>query len=60
MSAHISADQTADGWVVTVEGVESVTVTTSASGVAVTFSPDDDDHHGKPLDVALGQPKSDQ
>lgn len=59
MSAHISADQTADGWIVTVEGVESVTITTSASGIAVSFSPDDDEH-GRPLEVALGQPKSDQ
>ncbi len=51
MSAHISADQSDDGWNVTVTGADSVTVRTSGDAVLIEVHPDEPE--GKPLDVAL-------
>lgn len=52
MTAHVTIDQTADGWIVEATDADDVIVTTEGSSVLVAVHPDDDDT-GKPLAVGL-------
>jgi hypothetical protein len=59
MSAHVIADQSADGWNVTVTGADSVTVQTHGTEIRIIVDPDDVET--TPLNVALaggGKPAS--
>ncbi len=55
MTAHITIDQTSDGWQVEATGADDVVVETSGSAVTVAVHPDDDDTSKKPLAVSLEQ-----
>jgi len=55
MSAHITVDQTPNGWRVEVTEGDDVVVETNGDSLAIAVHPDDDDAPGKPLDVSLAQ-----
>jgi hypothetical protein len=55
MAVNVSADQTATGWRIELQGVEAAVIETDGPRLSIVLAPDDDDTQ-KPLAVSLGEP----